>query len=51
MVSYITNKVLNQGNLSRIIGITTKKDLDRIALETKIAEQRNSYKETSIMND
>ena len=50
MCSYIISKVLNQGNLTRITGITTKKGLERLAFETRLANERKLNKETSIMS-
>jgi len=40
--SYITTKVLNQGNLTRITGIMTKQDLDQLALEKRLEAHRNT---------
>lgn len=47
--TYITTKVLNQGKLTKITGITTMKDLEKQANDKKILANKEAVLETERM--
>lgn len=47
--NYITTKVLNQGKLTRITGITTKRELEKQALAKKLFANQQAVEETERM--